>query len=1493
MKQFPRNGQLRQGLLALCCGLVFPASGEFAAGQGYGLSAPVAVGKYLNGKLPSTTPTLAGAGAAPALLSQVQAFTSLASLTPRAGLIPYDINAPLWTDGAVKSRWLAIPNDGVADTAAEKITFFPTENWQFPRGAVLVKQFDLPVSDTNPALRKRLETRFLVKGEDDIFYGVTYRWRSDNSDADLVPFSGATETVSIATATGTRTQEWTYPGRVDCMACHNTNAGSVLGLRTHQLNRDLAYPGGATDNQLRTLNHLGFFSPALAESAISGFLKSARLTDSAASVETRARSYFSGNCAHCHRPGGITGAYFDARFEAPLAQQNLVNGPLLYDNGIAGARLVVPQSVPQSMVHVRLGSNGAERMPPVGRSVTDQAALDVLAQWIASLPVTPAGENTSPVARDDGIVMAFNSSVTTNVLSNDSDADGDALSLFTLGLAAHGLALKNADGTVTYTPNAGYSGADSFTYTARDARGLYSNEATVSVTVAPAASATSIAFTDRSSLVPAAVRSGVALVVCDLNGDRLDDIAHLHIGTTLKLEFQKPGGAAFGSLDLGSVGTNAQWGLCAGDIDNNGIADIATGGYYDGIKLFTGNATGTAWTKSTLANANLFTQAPGFADINNDGWLDLFACHDDGESLKFRNNKAGGLINDALLINTKTTPVSDNSGNYGIVWTDYDGDGDVDLYISKCRQGVNDPADPRRINKLLRNDGDTDGDGSINYTEAGPAAGLAIGDQSWAADFADIDNDGDLDCFVGNHFARSLLFRNNGNGTFTDITTAAGVNVNITVIQDIFRDFDNDGYIDLLVTGNAQVLLRNNGNSTFTEIPNPFVAKAMESAAVGDLNHDGFVDILAGYSNLYNTPSTYTDRIFMNNTNPNSWLAVDLRGRKSNRSAVGARLTLYGTWGKQVREVRAGEGYSSQNSLAAHFGLGNRQDIEKLVVRWPSGTVDTIQHPAANRYLFLAEGGSQPPVLTRPAAQQNLSGDTVSLALQASDPTGDALVFSALNLPPGLVLTPSTGLITGALTAASVGRYSVSISVTDGYSTVSDNFIWDVNAPSPFLAWQTATPGAGTTPQANGDGDLFDDVLEYALGGDPASGASPGVADALEIAGTGVSFSVRRPSGLGGVTWSVETSTDLATWTPRPQSPVITALAGNRESARWEGVGLTTTPGFVRLRVTLANPAATSTTLPLGWLSRALPAGALTPFGQPFRQSPLFSARVTAATGGTLTVAGTPAIPAGTPCFVEVIDGTFAGHRFDLASSSAGRLVLDAASLRNTSAAIPALAGARVVVCAHATLGGLFSPALFRGSTNVATADQLLFYENSGTGAEGYQTVFLLDGRPNSPVLYWRRASGASADQAGRIIAPGEGLLVKRPAGNPATAVLLTGQVRANPFAQPLKKGANLCAGSLPLARSPAGRGMTGAASGFTGSTNTAAADQIQLIQPAGGMQSLFLMQAPGVTPFWRFTSGASASQDASPIFQPAGCVFLRRASAPLPGFVVPAGWVP
>ena len=356
--------------------LATPYSWSFTtenASPTYGLETRAPIGGYLNGTVPD--------GGMPLLLSQTGAFTDMTTLTPNPALIPYGVNSSLWSDGTVKTRWIAVPNDGAPYDTNERVGFAPTGAWSFPAGTVLVKNFSLVVNEITGEQR-RLETRILASDANGNAYGMTYKWRADQSDADALP-NGATESYTVTTATGTRTQTHTYPSTGQCQECHNPTAVFVLGPKTTQLNGPFSYPNSVDDNQLRAWNNVELFNPALDETAISGYARMYAVDDTSVSTETRARSYLDSNCAHCHRPGGA-GPTFDGRYETPLENQNIIWTIAGNITGIGGDVYVVqPRDLDRSTLYQRANSvEPAVMMPPLAKHHIDTAGVALLAEWI-------------------------------------------------------------------------------------------------------------------------------------------------------------------------------------------------------------------------------------------------------------------------------------------------------------------------------------------------------------------------------------------------------------------------------------------------------------------------------------------------------------------------------------------------------------------------------------------------------------------------------------------------------------------------------------------------------------------------------------------------------------------------------------------------------------------------------------------------------------------------------------------------------------------------------------------------------------------------------------------------------------------------------------------------------------------------------------------------------------------------------------------------------
>ena len=310
--------------------------------------------------------TSAGGPQAPALLSQTGAFADLATLTPHAGIVPYEVNLPFWSDHAQKRRWFSIPE--IEDTMG----WAKDANWQFPDGQVWIKHFELDGEPGFPDNRRRLETRFLVKNSTGA-YGLTYLWREDQSDADLVAAAG----IEVPLASG---GTWRVPSRSQCMTCHTTSAGYALSFNTRQLCREDPYDEHVM-NQLDALGQAGYFAQPV--DAVATLPRFAVPGDETQSLEFRARSYLAVNCAPCHQPGGGGGGTWDLRPHLSTEATGIIRGFLNNSHGDPENRLIVPGDVAHSMIVTRMaGGGGLTRMPPIGNQLTDTVGVELLSAWI-------------------------------------------------------------------------------------------------------------------------------------------------------------------------------------------------------------------------------------------------------------------------------------------------------------------------------------------------------------------------------------------------------------------------------------------------------------------------------------------------------------------------------------------------------------------------------------------------------------------------------------------------------------------------------------------------------------------------------------------------------------------------------------------------------------------------------------------------------------------------------------------------------------------------------------------------------------------------------------------------------------------------------------------------------------------------------------------------------------------------------------------------------
>lgn len=444
-------------------------------------------------------------------------------------------------------------------------------------------------------------------------------------------------------------------------------------------------------------------------------------------------------------------------------------------------------------------------------------------------------------------------------------------------------------------------------------------------------SAFSQTFSDQTSILNSI--GGSAPCVVDMNGDGLDDIVIISSGDMF-MEIQQPDGTFIQRFENTNFVNFPSWSIAAGDLDGNGYNDLIFGGG-SRVSFIMANATGTDYTETQLPDY-IFSQRTNMVDIDNDGDLDAFACHDVDQSHPYRNNGSGVMVEDQSLIST--VPLA---GNYASVWCDFDNDGDTDMYMSKCKLGSQTGA-VERENALYVNDGNG------GFTENASSYGLFDNQQSWVTIFEDFDNDGDFDTYTVNHTGTNLLKENDGTGHYTEITTGSGIDANdLDSWACVGADFDNDGFVDILSESNVnKQFYHNDGNMQFTAMSMPF-----DNGALGDLNNDGFLDVFTGF------------KLWMNNGNTNHWVKIGLEGTVSNKNGIGARLEIYGDWGLQIRECRSGENFNPMSSLDVHFGLGEATSIDSLIVKWPSGIVDVIYNPAIDTRLTVIESTLPEPCI--------------------------------------------------------------------------------------------------------------------------------------------------------------------------------------------------------------------------------------------------------------------------------------------------------------------------------------------------------------------------------------------------------------------------------------------------------------------------------------------------------------------------------------------------
>ena len=332
----------------------------------------------------------------PRRLSDTGLFASTVDHEPAPGVIPYSVNSPLWSDGAIKDRFLAVPGNAKIEFDG---TTWPTKppGWRFPDGTVLVKTFSLETEVGNPKSVRRLETRLLhhkrMTGDDDhngaqVWHGYTYVWNDDQTDARLLKASGLDQEYRIQDAgapDGFRKQKWHFPSRSECTLCHTMAAKYALGVDTAQMNRLHDYGHGETINQLTMFDELGMFADEL-PSPVEQLPALADPADEDAPIAKRARSYLHANCSHCHRLWGGGLSDMTLTYDVPDAGTATLNAkPRRGSFELEDAALIVPGHAERSVLHHRMTRLGLGRMPHVASNRRDELGIDVIRRWIEAM----------------------------------------------------------------------------------------------------------------------------------------------------------------------------------------------------------------------------------------------------------------------------------------------------------------------------------------------------------------------------------------------------------------------------------------------------------------------------------------------------------------------------------------------------------------------------------------------------------------------------------------------------------------------------------------------------------------------------------------------------------------------------------------------------------------------------------------------------------------------------------------------------------------------------------------------------------------------------------------------------------------------------------------------------------------------------------------------------------------------------------------------------
>ncbi|QHI34790.1 hypothetical protein IMCC3317_01340 [Kordia antarctica] len=458
---------------------------------------------------------------------------------------------------------------------------------------------------------------------------------------------------------------------------------------------------------------------------------------------------------------------------------------------------------------------------------------------------------------------------------------------------------------------------------------------------------------------------GAGISFCDFNSDGWDDITiATQSGDPLKIYKNNGNGTFSLETTLNPNNNSQQKQVIWVDIDNDGDKDLYVASDTGGSRLYRNDVTSLVdiSVASGLPTDAIHNYGASWGDYDNDGNLDVFLCNRDPNGLEpnylYKNNGNGTFTNVSAAAGIDTG----SHLSFCSAFFDYNNDGWQDIYMANDKVST--------TNILYKNNGDG------TFTDVSVASGTDLAIDAMSVTIADYNNDTWFDIYVTNGTDGNYFLKNNGNGTFTNIASETGTMFNSVAWGSVFLDAENDGDLDLYVSGSfdgsnpnfeSAAFYTNNGNDTFSiEASSGFVNDTGQSYsnAIGDVDNDGFPEIVVSNSGGGN--------IFLwknETTSTNNWLKVGLEGITSNKQGIGATIELKSGGVSQYRYTVCGEGYLAQNSGTEFFGIAGNTVIDYVKVTWLGGAQDILYNVMPNQKINILEGSS--PLSTEEFAANN------------------------------------------------------------------------------------------------------------------------------------------------------------------------------------------------------------------------------------------------------------------------------------------------------------------------------------------------------------------------------------------------------------------------------------------------------------------------------------------------------------------------------------------